>query len=273
MKIKNLVAAAGIAVMSASSAMAAVIDLGFIMDKSNSIPDASFASAMDALSLAIQNNIPVGGPDTYTISVIQFNDTASVVVPRTVIDSAATLANVVTQIAAPNSTSSTTNYASAFAAMLDQYTSGPGGTGVSLLGDKSLINMMTDGNPNRPIGDPDAAATSGAVALQMAGWDSLSFEAVGNNVDTSLLAGLGFSAGNTPTDATLLPVYFNANQITDPLTAPFVLSLADFNAYNSVIGSKVQKIVTPQVPLPAGMPLMIAGLAAFGYMRKRKQAA
>ncbi len=272
MRIRNLLAAASVAVMSATSSFAAVVDLAFIMDRSGST-GSDFANAMDALSLSLANNIPVNnGQDTYTITVVTFADDATTVVNRTVIDSQAALDGVVATVAAQQNSGGLTNYAAAFNALNTAYA----GIQVSA---KSMINMMTDGQPNEPGSNANAliAAKASATILQGAGWNSLSFESVCDSGDctsqNNLLAGLGFGPGDTPNDANLLPIYTSGNQITDPLTTPFVLDLPSFAAYNAVIDQKIQRVVTPQVPLPAGLPLMLVGLGAFGLAKRRKQAA
>jgi hypothetical protein len=265
---RTLLAGAVAAIALAGSALhAKTIDLGFIMDRSGSV-GSQFPAAMDALGDALAANIPFGQGDTYRISVVSFATSASVVVGATEINSQADLDSVVGTIKAQNNSGSgVTNYAAALNLLGAQF-----GT----LGEISMVNMMTDGQPNEPGSNADAlaAAKSEATKLQNAGWDSLSFESVGNSAGNNLLAGLGFGPGNTPNDATLLPIFTLASQINDPLTQPFVLDLPNFAAYNSVIGTKVQKIVNPDpVPVPAALPLLLGGLGVFAFVgRRRRQA-
>lgn len=250
--------------MVGSAAYAKTIDLGFIMDRSGSV-GSDFPAAMDALGDALAAHIPVGGADTYRISVVSFASGASVVVGATTINTAGDLAGVVTTIKAQNANGSgATNYQAALDLLGAQF-----GT----LGDLSMINMMTDGEPNIPTNAVSAARTS-ATNLQNAGWDSLSFESVGNASGDALLAGLGFGPGNTPNDANLLPIISDVNLIGNPATDPFVLTLADFPAYNAAIGKKVQQIVNPDpVPVPASLPLLVGGLGMIAFIRRRRKAA
>ncbi|MFD3189867.1 VWA domain-containing protein [Sedimentitalea sp. HM32M-2] len=268
---KTVLAGAVAAVAFMGSALSArTIDLGFIMDRSGSV-GTDFAAAMDALGDALANNIPTSGSDTYRISVVSFASSASVVVGATTINSQTDLNNVVNTVKAQNAVGSgATNYQAALDLLGAQFGS---------LGDLSLINMMTDGQPNLPS-DPTtarAAAKASATTLQNAGWDSLSFESVCDatscTTQNNFLASMGFGPGNTPNDAALLPIYTSAAQIGDPATTPFVLDLPSFAAYNSVIDAKVAKIVNP-IPVPAALPLLFAGLGVFAFVgRRRRQAA
>lgn len=260
--------------MVGSALSAATVDLGIIMDSSGSIAESDFDGAMNALANAIDANIPVGGVDTYRISVVAFSTGASTVVAATNVTSGAIRTNVSNAIRNwasnnSNNTSGLTNYAAALNLINGNFGNVSGSKA-------SLINMMTDGQPNEPGTNAEAlaAAKTAATNLQNGGWDSLSFESVGNSAGNSLLAGLGFGPGNTPTDANLLPIYTSAAQIGDPLTTPFVLDLPNFAAYNSVIGSKIQKIVTPDpIPVPAALPLLIGGLGVFAFVGRRRRKA
>ncbi len=260
------VLALGMSIGSASSA--ATIDLGFIMDRSGSIPDADYTAAMNSLASALGTSLAstIGSTDTYKVSVVTFNGGAQDVVTRE-INSQADLDFVVDAIetAGLQAATGVTNYKAAFEQLADNF-----GT----LGDFSLINMMTDGNPNEPgtNANAEAEALAARTALFNAGWDSLSFEAVGGNLDTDLLQQLAFDTGDTlATLDNLQPLFGMPGQITDPLNAAFVLEVDNFGSdYDAAISNKVQKIVTPTIPLPAGLPLIAAGLAFFGLLGRKK---
>ncbi len=258
MKIKNLLAATSIAVMSATASMAAVIDLGFLMDESGSVRSANYASAMNALADALDANIPVNDPTlTYRIGVISFGSSADTSIPLTTINSQADLDGLVSAVRAEASdfaNAGSTNYNSAFNALNAMFGDVSGSQA-------SLINMTTDGNNN--------SGTPSTAGLRANGWDSLSFEAVGPGVSTGPLSALAFDTNGIGG----APVIANAGLITNPLTDSFVLTVTDYTQYSPAINTKIQRTVAPQVPLPAGMPLMIAGLAAFGVMKRRKKAA
>ncbi len=230
---------------------AAPIDLGFIMDGSGSLAQSDYLSAMDSLAAALAANIPVGGPNTYTISVVSFGTTGRLDISKT-INTAADLAAVVSAV--DNATflnGGSTNYQAAFNTLIAA-SSPMAGTGI--------VNMMTDGNAN----NGDTAA--GKAALQAAGWDSLSFEAVGGFVSTAPLVALGYDTLGD--GATLIG---NAGLITNPLNDAFVLTLGDFtNDYKTAIGQKIQKTVSP-VPVPASLPALASGLVLFGFVARRRR--
>jgi hypothetical protein len=263
---KSTLAAAAIAATSffGGAAHAANIDLAFIMDRSGSV-GGQFSGAMTALANALAANIPVGGPDTYRIGVVTFADNASVKVAPTVINSQAALDGVVAAIKSGNGNGSgLTNYTAAFNAVASAFG--------KALGDTSLINMMTDGVPT--TGGTGGDGLYNTSTLQSIGWDSLSFESIGNSSGNNLLADICFGPGNPPGGAVDCPIYNSAAQISDPATVPFVLDLNSFADYNAVIGSKVAKIVNPDpIPVPAALPLLAGGLALFGFVGRRRRAA
>lgn len=248
---------AGLALMS-TTARADIIDLGFLMDESGSISSSDYAGAMNALATALANNIPVNDANfQYRIGVVSFGSSADVDVSATLINSQAALDGVVASIQAAASdfaNAGSTNYQAGFDALVADF----GG-----LNDSSIVNMMTDGSPN--VGD----ATAGRDGLITAGWDALSFESVGGGASSTLLADLAFDT-NGVGGASIIG---DATMITNPLTNAFVLEVADFGtAYANAIDMKVQRTVTPTIPLPAGLPLLLSGVAVFGLLRRRKAA-
>lgn len=256
---KNTVAAASIAVTSlfGSMAQAANIDLAFIMDSSGSVGQSNFEDAMDSLASALSNSIPVGGPDTYRIGVVSFGSGAVLTTFET-ISSQTDLDQVVADIQNQSYTAAgtgSTNYEAAFDLTVSTF-----GT----LGDTSIVNMMTDGQPL------SGNTADGLTGLVNAGWDSLSFESVGSGANNNFLQTLTFDTNGSGMGAILT----DPNDITDPLNASFVLEVGSFGAdYDAAIAAKVQRIVTPQVPLPAGLPLMLGGLAILGAISRRRSAA
>lgn len=252
---KRVLAAAFVAsTFVGSIAQAAAIDLAFIMDASGSIASSDFDSAMDSLASALETNIPVGGADTYRIGVVTFSNSAQLTTLKT-ITTAADLATVADDIRNQSFIGSTTNYQRAFNLVTSSF---------GALGDTSIVNMMTDGNPNR--GNTGAGLNN----LKGAGWDSLSFESIGGGADNTFLAGLAYDTGGAGG-----AILGDATQITDPLNAAFVLEVSGFGAaYDVAIATKVQKLVNPSpVPLPAALPLLAGGLFLIGFAGRRKYAA
>mmetsp|Transcript_12186 Transcript_12186/g.31019 ORF Transcript_12186/g.31019 Transcript_12186/m.31019 type:complete len:268 (+) Transcript_12186:135-938(+) len=245
-----------------SVAHAANIDLAFIMDASGSVGSTNFNNAMDSLADALEANIPVGTTDTYRIGVVTFSNTAQLTTLRT-INSAQDLADTANDIRNQSFIGSTTNYRAAFDLVRTSF------AGLGALGDSSIVNMMTDGEPFGGL-DPNGQAVIGRDALKNAGWDSLSFESVTNGADNAFLSTLGFDAlGDGAT------IIGGPGAITDPLNDAFVLPIADFGTdYDIAIDQKVRRIVTPGViPLPAALPLLGGGVLFLGLIGRRRKAA
>ena len=242
-----------------SIAHAANIDLSFIMDASGSVGSSNFNDAMDSLADALAASIPVGGADTYRIGVVTFSNTAKLTTLKT-INSQADLDMVVADIRAETFIGSTTNYKAAFDLTR---------TSFGALGDSSIVNMMTDGEPCC-LSSSNSDAVSARNDLKAAGWDSLSFESVTSGADNAFLSRLAFDTGGD--GGTIID---DPADISDPLNDAFVLKVSGFgDAYDQAISTKVQKIVTPDpIPVPAALPLLAGGLALFGFVGRRRRAA
>ena len=252
------------------TAEARSIDLGFIVDESGSVGQANFTNVMQSLGTAITSALTptLGGPDTYTVSVVAFSSTARDVITRTV-TSATDLALIENALntAAGQYAGQQTVFANAFDELADNFTT---------LGDFSLINMTTDGNEVRSnVSEAQLNANSRAArdSLAAAGWDSLSFEVVGNGVDTTFPRELAFDTQTGANLNTLEPLLGNAGDIDNPLTDSFVLQISDFDQYDPAISAKVQEIVDiDPIPLPAPAFLLLAGLGGLVAVRKSKTA-
>ena len=253
--LKSVALSVGLAFGSLTAASAATVDLAFIMDESGSIDQNDYLNAMDALADALDASIPTNDPNNqYSITVVSFSSGASVDVGPTLIEDAGDLATVTSAIRNATYSGGGTNYANAFQELLDT---------VTVFGDNSIINMMTDGEAtDNGFDERDA--------LRAAGWDALSFEAIDgfSPPDSTTLASLAFDV-NGVGGASIIS---DANDITNPLTNSFVLEVAGFGeAYANAIDKKVQRVVNPNViPLPAGFPLILTGLGALGLIRLRK---
>ncbi|MEX0339051.1 MAG: vWA domain-containing protein [Arenibacterium sp.] len=258
---KTTLAATAFAVSSlvGSISHAANIDLAFIMDASGSVGSGNFNAAMDSLADALAASIPVGGPDTYRIGVVTFSNTATLTTLKT-INTQMDLDMAVADIRAEGFIGSTTNYKAAFDLTR---------TSFGALGDSSIVNMMTDGEPCC-LSTSNSDAVSARNDLKAAGWDSLSFESVTSGADNAFLSRLAFDTGG---DGGM--IIDDPADINDPLNEAFVLKVASFGtAYDAAISTKVQKIVDPDpIPVPAALPLLAGGLALFGFVGRRRRAA
>ncbi|WP_199913651.1 vWA domain-containing protein [Tateyamaria sp. Alg231-49] len=275
------------------------VDLGFIMDFSGSIGSSSYAGARDALANAI-GQIVITPEVTYNVGIVRFSSQgANVVIPPVKLTSDAVRDQLVSDIkASSSSTTGWTCYDCGFDQLKDNF---------GQLGDVSIANFFTDGANNTTrrggtgtntdgvgssnSGGPgptisqsvvDANALTAATALKDAGWDALGFEAVNLSVANRLkLEALGFDSQladvNDITAGIDPAVMGNCAAATsdDPLTDCFVLNLPTFLDFENAIGQKVASIVIDTggeidpVPLPAGLPLLLAGLGAFAFVRRK----
>ncbi|MDK3072219.1 VWA domain-containing protein [Sedimentitalea sp. JM2-8] len=286
--IKRTLLAGSVAVMalSTSAAFAAEVDLGFIVDSSGSVGNSEFSNTMNALKAAL-NTINISDPNvTYTVSIVSFSDTATKVTATPIrLDSAANLAALNTAIDNAAYIGSTTNYVAAMQAMKEL--SGN-------LGDVSILNFATDGDPVPTTGQDQVTLVAKAGELIGEGWDSMSFEAIGTALDAgdrALLGAMGFDTALNPTPTG--PADFlngpavqggcsqigSSAQIVNTISECFVIetTFADMTAvYNKKI---VNSVITTggtidPIPVPAALPLLAGGLGIFGLMgwRRRKAA-
>ncbi|MEP1200457.1 vWA domain-containing protein [Tateyamaria sp.] len=294
MRVRNLAAAAVASVsLSAGISQAAIVDLGFIIDRSGSVGETNFDNTMQALKTAL-NTISLTGNTQYAVSIVTFGGTNSasgvttVVADNILLDSVANR-NTLNSAIDNNSTTGTqvgglTNYESAFDTL----------AGLGTSGDVSIINFATDGAPTQGDNNPTDLADE-ILALQNAGWDAMNIEAIGSGVaGSSLLQALGFDTqidatwdsstdplsdllvGGT-TNGSCSPIG-NSGAIVNPISNCFVVdtSFADLpGVYQTKIASTVTTTggTIDPVPLPAGLPLLLAGLGAFGLARRMKRKA
>lgn len=242
---------------SVAHAATQTVNLAFILDSSGSVGSSNFSLAKTALSNAIAT-VPLADADfEYTVTIVTFSNTVGTSFTQTVTD-ASDITAIQNAIAGAGFQGSTTNYADAFNAL-----------GTLADGDIGIVNMFTDGEPcclSTSISD----ATAAAGALQTRGWDSLSFEAIAG-ADVNYLASIAFDTNGTGAQPIL--EVGQANLITDPLNESFVLKLGNFgDDYEAAVRAKIQKVVTPEVPLPGGLPLMAGGLLLLGWTKTRRKA-
>ncbi|MEM6579180.1 MAG: VWA domain-containing protein [Pseudomonadota bacterium] len=273
MFLKKLVGATAlVSVMSfaSSAADAKTIDLGFALDESGSVSLSDFNLSTSGLANAL-DEIPTSGPNQYRISVVIFSSSARTVVDPTVV-TAGNIDSLKTTISGISKFGGGTDADRAIDLLTANF------TGVGL-GDESYFNLATDGfTPSNALADSAAAAVA-------AGIDGLSFEAVGSGASTSQLlrscyGGSSFSdpgSGNTASGCSLVT---DPNNLPDATQEGFVLTVDNFTDFQGALRSKVESIVDDTggggdpnvIPLPAGLPLMMAGLGAFAFLRRRSKA-
>jgi len=241
-------------VLGAAGANAILIDLAFVLDESVSIGDANYQTMKTGLANAL-NSIPTTGPDQYRIAVVSFATGVQTIVDPTIV-TAANLASIQAAINADAFTGGYTNTPLALQTVGLIYQN------AGELGDLSLINLSTDGNPRRWHWNLESQTLAARDSLVAAGWDGLSVEAIGTNLNIDFLLSLVAPQPATlVTDPTMLP---------NPAVAGFVLTVAGFEDYANAIEVKVQKIVG--VPEPGTLGLLGAGLFGFGFARRKTAA-
>jgi hypothetical protein len=285
---KTIAASAAALAFSVTGASAStIVDLGFILDESGSVGQSNYESSVTSLRNAIAT-IPLADANvTYRVGVISFGNGADVVATPIAFTSAADRQSVLDALLDESSTSdggtrgygtpggitNATNYKSAFDLLDSAFA-----TAFGTLGTRSIINMTTDGGNNSGASDAEVKLIADELRT-VSGWDMLSFEAVANTSasDESYLASIGFDSsgqgGCTITD--------DVDTLTDVINNCFVIDVASFADYESAILKKVSRTVidtggdpnTGVVPLPAGLPLVLTALGAFGVVARRRRKA
>lgn len=229
------------------SANAGVIQLGFILDESGSIGSSNWNIIRQGLANAV-DLIPIGGADTYEVSVVSFGSNATVRHSNVLLDSIADRDLLSNQIETYNYNGGSTNFAAAFNAMRNVLNN------TIANADFSYVNFATDGQQN--VGGTGVNERNQLIA---AGVDNISIEGIGGGVDANDLRN-NFCYPQ-PCDTT---VPFNFP------TQGFYIGVANAQAYADALQNKV-RVVTGQVPEPGTVALLSVALLGMGMIRRRKE--
>lgn len=260
---RSVIPACALTLMSPMAANAGVIQLGFILDGSGSIGASNWTTIASGLSNAVGTLIPVGGADTYEISVVSFASSASIDINSFVVDSLGARAGLAaTILALPYLNGGSTNYSAAFSAMQTALTDGVGTTGfvTASTATASYVNFATDGAPNAGGTNGAGEFATALTSLITAGIDNISVEGLGAGVNATLLQNQ--VCYPQPCDSTS-PYNFPSNG--------FYIPVATAAQYAAAIDQKI-RIVTHQVPEPSTLALGGLALAGVGTLRRRKAA-
>jgi hypothetical protein len=242
-------ASAALAIGAAGPAKADFIQLGFILDGSGSLGASNWTTIVNGLSSAV-GLIPVGGADTYEVSVVSFGSSADTYTPISnfVVSDATARTTLASQIGLlPYLNSGATNFASAFNAMSAALQASPATV------DLTYVNFSTDGQQNQGgTGQPEFAAMVANASV-----DNVSVEGIGAGVDAGDLQ-TNFCTP-TPCDTTV-PYNFPAQG--------FYIGVASAADYGSAIDLKIRTVT--RVPEPGTIALIGISLLGLGFARRRK---
>lgn len=266
-KAMTRMTAAAVLAFTASTANAAIINLGFALDESGSVGSSNFVLTRDALADALIA-IPTSGDNQYRLAVTAFSSSSNhkQIIGPTIV-TAANLAGLQAALKLESYSSGSTDTAGAIDFLVSLFT--------PFSSDLTLFNITTDGSPNSQTG-----AENSALAAYNAFVDGISFEAVGSGINNqTALARMARIAGlGTAGDATNGVVVANMASIPNAATTGFVIPVSDFAGYSAAINAKIVQIVQDtgggsNVPAPSTIAVMSLALLAFGARKVKHRRA
>ncbi len=250
-KLLTTLAALGLSMNLAMAPMAAnadVIQLGFILDESGSIGSSNWNIIRQGLANAV-DLIPVGGADTYEVSVVTFGTNATIRHSNVLIDSIAARDALSDAIETYSYTGGNTNFAAAFNAMRNVLGNTIGTAAFS------YVNFATDGQQN--TGGTGVAERNQLIAL---GIDNISIEGIGSGVDAADLQNNFCYPGPCDTTAPF-----------DFPTQGFYIGVANAQAYADALQTKIRVVTGQPIPEPGTIALLSVALLGMGIIRRRKE--
>lgn len=246
--IAMAVATAGL--FAAAQAQAAVIQLGFVLDRSGSIGSTDWSTIVNGVGDAIESEVPTSS--RYEITVVTFSTSATVDVTTVLIDSAATRTMVADAVRGIGYTGGTTNLTAALDLL------GSTLAGSSQMVDASYANVATDGDPNS-----DTNAAAAAANLISGGVDNISVEGIGVSASTA-----SYLQNNI-----CLPGPCDTSAPFDNFPSQgFYIAVNSASDFPAAVANKIQTIVQ-NTPEPVTLALFGVGLAGIGVASRRRKAA
>jgi len=265
-------ALAATTMLGATTASAGIIQLGFILDRSGSVPEPDWGVITTGLADAM-DNIPLPGDDTYEVSVVTFASSATIAIANraltTVAEVDALKADILALDTAADDTSGLTDYQAAFTAMQDALNNT---TGVSF----SYVNFATDGVPTDSSG-PGSDNADGIAARNalIADVNSNNIGSSGPKINISIEGiDISASAASNLQDNYCYPGPCDTSVPYNFPTQGFYIGVDTAAQYAAAIDNKVL-VVTGQAPVPAPAPIALLGIGLVGGLlaRRRKRAA
>jgi hypothetical protein len=237
--VRNIAISGAVLFGVSAPAQSAVIELALALDGSGSISSSQFLLQKNAYQSIFSNNFYdnyVVGGDTLHVSAWQF---ASGVVQETAwfeITDNASAALFANQFASIGKLGGSTNITGAINLAHNAMVSN------TIVSDRQIIDISTDGQPNNPNNAYQAAANA------FAGGTVTNAIGVGSNINTGILDTLTTNGGG------------------------FYTTAANFDQFEAALAQKLfREINTPQVSEPATLALFGLGLMGIAAARRRAQ--